>query len=202
MNLKVYTTALCLFFVFGISPGCSPEEITKDEVLSVHANKQLGKEAAIDKLIPRIFIHSLKELKLGFDPSTKDSLLEISYGGSSALTFSSQKEYKTNTVMTHALYSAKTLFASAPYPISQIRLSLVKPLYVKDETNPDVGIQEFEILRISMDMKKAREILSKHSNVDPFSTEKSGEKERKAFLEDLIRIWKVELDELNKITVE
>ncbi|BDA80434.1 hypothetical protein LPTSP3_g33640 [Leptospira kobayashii] len=202
MNLKVYTTPICLFLTFIYFLGCTPSGASKEKIITIHANKQIGVEEATAQLIPLIFEYELKEWKITTDPVSKNQILEISYGGSSALTFSSQKEYRTNTTMLHALYSAKSLFAFSPYSISDIRLSLVKPLYVKDEAHPDVGIQEFEIFRTSMDMAKAKEVLKKHSRTDPFSTEKSEEKDRKTFLEDLVRTWKLELDELNKITVE
>ncbi|TGN10179.1 hypothetical protein [Leptospira ilyithenensis] len=202
MNLKVYATPVSLFLVFCTLLGCSPSGVNKEKIAAIHAKKQIGAEEATAQLIPLIFEYELKEWKITTDPVSKYQLLEVSYGGSSALTFSSQKEYKINTTMLHALYSAKSLFAFSPYPISSIRLSLVKPLYVKDEAHPDVGIQEFEIFRTSMDMAKAKEVLNKHSKTDPFSLEKSEEKDRKVLLEDLVRIWKLELDELNKITVE
>lgn len=180
---------------------CRPEEPSED-ILQIQLDKNLNTKQALDKILPQVFPHLLKDSNLIMDPNTQNWVLAVTYGGTSALTFNSQKEYIDQTKIAHSLYLVRLTAAINLLPIQELRLSLSKPLYVKGESNPAVEIQEFEIYRTLVSISKVSEILQKHPEISPFGDKKKQKQALRSILEEVTKLWTVELNQLNLITIE
>ncbi|TGN17165.1 hypothetical protein [Leptospira idonii] len=194
--------SILLFTVFCLTVQCSKKQAGKEEITAIQKNQNIKTEEAIAQFIPMILQDQLKEWKMILNPTDKRWSVLVSYGGSTALTFDSQEEYKKNTFLVQALVLSRLSFALAPYEVGEITLSLSKPLYVKNEKNPDVGIQEFEILRTTLPFAKAVAVLKKYSHIDPYANQKSQKEDLLKMLNEITEVWVMNLDELDKITVE
>ena len=200
MILRICSTLL-LASLLILSAQCK-EEPSSQAILKIQDDKTLDLQSAMAKILPMVFPHLLKDWSLEQDPKTSQWKLIISYGGSTALTFSSQKEYLENTIRSHSMYNARLVAAISSLPIQEIRLSLTKPLYVKGENHPDVGIQEFEIYRTSLQVEQAKLILKESPDISPFSDFKHQKVELIALFDKIHKTCTSELDQLRLITVE
>jgi hypothetical protein len=183
------------------STNCQ-EESSQESILAIQKDKSLDLRTAVSKILPLVFPNLLKEWSLEQDSKTKNWILVVSYGGSTALTFSSQKEYLENTVNSQALYNARLVAAISDLPLQEIKLSLTKPLYVKGENHPDAGIQEFEIFRTSVSVEKMKGILFESGNTNLFSDVKKQKTDLARLFEQIQKISLIELNQLHRITVE
>ncbi|TGL60276.1 hypothetical protein EHQ58_07185 [Leptospira ognonensis] len=200
MILKIFYTSILLSLLFA-SVECK-ENPPETEILKVQNDTSLDLNSAVSKVLPLIFPHLLKEWKLEPADTSKLWVLRASYGGTTALTFDSQKEYAENLIRTQAMYTAQLAAAISNLPIKEIRLSLTKPLYVKGENHPDVGIQEFEIFRTALSTEKAKAILAEHKTISPFSSFKNHKEELSQLYGKIQAAWTIELNQLGQITVE
>ncbi len=195
----VWFLPLLSFTLVTISCKDVPSE---NEILKIQKEISLELPAALTKILPLVFPHLLKDWKLELDPKSNQWILKVSYGGNTALTFDSQKEYIENIKHTQALYNARLAAAIRELPIQEIQLSLTKPLYVKGENHPDVGIQEFEIFRTSLDLKQTKVILDDLNGITPFSSYRDHKEKLVQLFDKIEKIWTIELNQLNQITVE
>ncbi len=199
-NNVLFHIFFILFFSISILFQCK-EEPNPKKVLAVQNDTSLDFRSATGKIVEMIFDTQLKEWTLEQDPKTSLWTLVVTYGGSSALTFSSQLEYADQVQKTQALYHAQIAEAMAQLPIQELRLSLTKPLYVKGENHPDAAIQEFEIYRTSIPKAKINDLV-KSTGIDPFGEFKTKKAEIFSLLDQIQKISQIELNELDKITVE
>jgi len=182
-------------------PNCKKKDLGPD-IESIQRDRSLDVRSSVAKLLPIIFEWRLKDWKLNADPKTNEWILDVSYGGTTALTFHSTEEYSKDTVETHALYHLKLISALSHLPIREIRLNLTKPLYVKGETKPESEIQEFEIYRTKTDGSKIAEILTKNKNINLFDSSNLDQKKIREMIDEAQKFWFVELNELPRITLE
>lgn len=133
--------------------------------------------------------------------------LYIEYGGRSALTFSDPKNYQSMMLLDLARNSYRTFFYGKKRGLETLRISLVKPLYIKNESREEVNLQEFEVYRIQIQPKHWEIALEKTGDKtlpDPYETNINDHPEGKLlkFLQNLPSIWKIELNEFSRIAVE
>jgi|JI8StandDraft_1071087.scaffolds.fasta_scaffold187163_2 hypothetical protein len=133
--------------------------------------------------------------------------LYIEYGGRSALTFSDPKNYQSMMLLDLARNSYRTYFYGKKRGLETLRISLVKPLYIKNESREEVNLQEFEVYRIQIQPKHWEIALEKTGDKtlpDPYETNINDHPEGKLlkFLQNLPSIWKIELNEFSRIAVE
>lgn len=200
MILKIFYLSTLLSLLFA-ALGCK-EIPLETQILKIQQDASLDLNSAVSKVLPLIFPYVLKEWKLEQEETSKLWVLRATYGGNTALTFDSQKEYADNLMRIHAMYSSQLAAAFSQLPIKEIRLSLSKPLYVKGENHPDVGIQEFEIFRTALSTDKAKAILSEKNATSPFAGFKDHKKELLDLFGKMQGAWTVELNQLDQITVE
>ncbi len=125
-------------------------------------------------------------------------VITLSVGGNTALTFLGQKEYKERMKLEAALLSFRVLQTLKGLPIESLRVSIVKPYYVKiSETD---SIEEFEVLRAKMEKNSLTRIQG-FETVDSFAADSydSPEPEVLDVMVQFVQTWKVELDELNRV---
>jgi hypothetical protein len=194
-KIKITLINLLLIFILG---NCSPSQenqfnqwISHTKILNQTSTSELAKIA---------FHHSYKESK--WDET--DQSLYIEYGGSSALTFSDSKNYKPMTLLDLATKSYRLFRHGNPKGLNNLRVSLVKPFYVKNAPNPDTEIQEFEVLRVHIDTR-IWESISGNDSVDLYEINDEDQLPSGKFREKLNLLmdsWKVELDEFSRIEVK
>ncbi|WCL48954.1 hypothetical protein [Leptospira sp. GIMC2001] len=154
---------------------------------------------SMDELARLCFKHSYRLSEWGADKNT----LYVEYGGASALTFSSKETYIPSILLDLARKAYRTYATGSKKGLAELRVSLVKPYYVKNETNPETEIQEFEVYRISIDPVIWSKVNS-DKPIDPFETDENDIPIGKFLerLEILMKEWKVELNELKRVQVQ
>lgn len=129
--------------------------------------------------------------------------LYIEYGGSTALTFSDSKNYVSNILLDLSKKTFRTYSYGRTKGLKSLRISLVKPFYVKNSPDPESEIQEFEIFRIQL-TEEDWDAAVGSSQVDAFQVNRDDYPEGE-FLEALEKLrsqWKVELNEFSRIEVK
>ncbi len=155
--------------------------------------------SSMDQLARIGFHHSYRESS--WDPQSKTLFIE--YGGSSALTFSDSTQYVPLTKLDLARKASRVYSYGKRMGLEILRVSLVKPFYVKDSLSPETEIQEFEVYRIRItpeiwDKLPARETLNL------FEVDRNDYPVGSYFrnLEWLIQNWEEELNEFSRIEVK
>lgn len=188
--------AFSLLAIFSLN-FCSPSQ--EDKLRDWQsATSEISQESGV-KLAMLAFHHSFREAK--WDPL--DKTLYVEYGGSSALTFTDSKMYKPTTLLDLAAKSYRMYHFGKEKGIETVRISLIKPFYVKNAPNPETEIQEFEVYRIRFD-QKVWEKLPHKEDVDLFQINEDGLPDGlwRENLDILMDSWKVELDEFARIEVK
>jgi hypothetical protein len=188
---------LCILFSWG---ACKPSP--KDQVQKILSDKQIPVEEKIRQASFLLLGDRLKEIEISpSDISGSGSVsVTLAVGGNSALTFLGQKEYKERMKLEIALLSFRLLQTLKNLPIESIRVSIIKPYYVKN--SPTESIEEFEVFRAKME-KNSLSAIQGFDTVDSFAAD-SYDSPDPAVLDVIVQIvqsWKVELDELNRVEV-
>ncbi|MBM9578227.1 hypothetical protein JWG45_13800 [Leptospira sp. 201903070] len=188
---------LCILFSWV---ACKPSP--KDQVQKILSDKQIPVEEKIRQASFLLLGDRLKEIEISpSDISGSGSVsVTLAVGGNSALTFLGQKEYKERMKLEIALLSFRLLQTLKNLPIESIRVSIIKPYYVKN--SPTESIEEFEVFRAKME-KNSLSAIQGFDTVDSFAAD-SYDSPDPAVLDVIVQIvqsWKVELDELNRVEV-
>nr|PJZ93237.1 hypothetical protein CH379_08990 [Leptospira ellisii] len=191
----------CILFLF--LAGCKPNP--KDEVQRIIADPHVPVEEKARQASFLLLGDRLKEIEVIPDiredgtPSGKLKVT-LSVGGNSALTFLGQKEYKERMKLEVALLTFRLLQTLRQLPIESFRISIVKPYYVKN--SPTESVEEFEVFRARME-RDSLDSIRGFQNVDSFAADSydSPDPEVLDVMVQIVRSWKVELDELNRVEV-
>ncbi len=192
---KFLTTLLILYIAFAT---CKKKDTT---TINITDDPKIPDEIYLIEISKKILLQEYKEAKV---EKTKDGIfLILEYGGSSALSFRSQETYEREVKLITANYLLQFIRYTKNRNLKVITISLVKPYYVKEETIKREVIEEFEVFRVSLDVEKAKSVKDIESidlqNMDT----KSPEWETKVkVLEEIIKSWKVELNDLRRIEVK
>ncbi|WP_245667224.1 hypothetical protein [Leptospira tipperaryensis] len=188
---------LCVLFSFI---ACKPSP--KDQVQRILSDKQIPVEEKIRQASFLLLGDRLKEIEIAPGDTSGAGMVRVTLavGGNSALTFLGQKEYKERMKLEIALLSFRLLQTLKNLPIESIRVSIIKPYYVKN--SPTESIEEFEVFRARME-KTSVSAIQGFETVDSFAAD-SYDSPDPAVLDvmvQIVRSWKVELDELNRVEV-
>ncbi|MCC5816016.1 MAG: hypothetical protein JJT78_14790 [Leptospira sp.] len=178
--------------------NCSPNQQKQFNQWTSHTESL--SQASTTELAKIAFHHSYKESKW----DNIDQSLYVEYGGSSALTFSDSKNYKPMTLLDLATKSYRLFYYGNPKGLKTLRVSLVKPFYVKNAPNPETEIQEFEVLRIRIDTK-IWESIRGNDTLELYEIDDEDQLPSGKFREELNLLmdsWKIELDEFSRIEVK
>ncbi|EMJ58920.1 hypothetical protein LEP1GSC013_0477 [Leptospira interrogans serovar Valbuzzi str. Duyster] len=194
------------YFVFILSilfTNITCEQNTKNKIQKVLSNRQIPVEEKIRQTSFLLLGDRLKEIEISpnFAPdgsATGSLVITLSVGGNTALTFLGQKEYKERMKLEAALLSFRVLQTLKGLPIESLRVSIVKPYYVKNSETD--SIEEFEVFRAKMEKNSLTRIQG-FETVDSFAADSydSPEPEVLDVMVQIVQTWKVELDELNRV---
>ncbi|TQE74541.1 hypothetical protein [Leptospira noguchii] len=194
------------YFVFILSilfTNTTCQQSTKNKIQKILSDRQIPVEEKIRQTSFLLLGDRLKEIEISpnfsSDGSTTGSLvINLSVGGNTALTFLGEKEYKERMKLEAALLSFRILQTLKGLPVESLRVSIVKPYYVK---NSEIdSIEEFEVFRAKMEKNSLIRIQG-FETVDSFAADSydSPEPEVLDVMVQIVRTWKVELDELNRV---
>ena len=171
-----------------------------DDFENFSDNPKIPPEIFLVELSKKIFKDEWKETKVEKVSSGLEVLIE--FGGKSALSFRSQDSFENEMKYITADYIWKFLRYSSARDIKLLKLSLTKPFYVNEETIKKEVIEEFEVFRVSVDPLEIK-IISDFQTLQltPIAT---SEKDSKRFkvLDEIIKRWKVELNEFKRVEIK
>ncbi|MBM9500101.1 hypothetical protein JWG44_07540 [Leptospira sp. 201903071] len=196
---RAFYPMLVLCVLFSLI-ACKPSP--KDQVQKILSDKQIPVEEKIRQTSFLLLGDRLKEIEIAPSEISGSGAVRVTLavGGNSALTFLGQKEYKERMKLEIALLSFRLLQTLKNLPIESIRVSIIKPYYVKN--SPTESIEEFEVFRARME-KTSLSAIQGFETVDSFAAD-SYDSPDPAVLDVIVQIvqsWKVELDELNRVEV-
>lgn len=193
MRINIIAITISLSFLLFCSPS------TQEKLEDWSKNTSMANAKEWDNLVKLTFDHSYRESR--WNPDNQELFVE--YGGSSALTFTDSQNYVPRSLLDLARKSYRTYYYGRSRGIKSLRVSLVKPFYVKNSEDPNTEIQEFEVYRAYINEETWKN-LSQNQDVNPFETNEYDLPEGKFHnvLDELIKTWKVELNEFPKIEVE
>jgi hypothetical protein len=192
---KFLTVMLIVYIAFST---CKKKE---ELPLSIIDDPKIPDEVYLIELSKKILLLNYKEAKV---EKTKDgNFLVLEYGGSSALSFRDQDTYQKEMKLITANYLLKFIRYTKSRNLKLITISLVKPYYVNEESIKREVIEEFEVYRVSLEIESTKNI----KDIDIIDLEnvntKSPEWESKLkVLEEIIKLWRVELNDLRRIEVK
>ncbi|XDD50643.1 hypothetical protein AB3N59_02215 [Leptospira sp. WS92.C1] len=200
---RVICPILLLVSLFAVS-AC--KQSPKDQVQKILSNKQIPVEEKIRQTSFLLLGDRLKEIEISpavvLNGSTSDQVkVTLAVGGNSALTFLEQKEYKERMKLEVALLSFRLLQTLKELPIESLRISIIKPYYVKNSKQEYP--EEFEVFRAKLE-KASLASINGFETVDSFAAD-SYDSPDPEVLDVMIRIvhsWKVELDELGRVEID
>ncbi|WP_061224634.1 hypothetical protein [Leptospira weilii] len=206
-NFNFICRLFCLIFILSISianAGCKPS--IKDQVEKILSDREIPLEEKIRQTSFLLLGDRLKEIEISpsISPTgdkTGTVKVTLAMGGNTALTFLGQKEYKERMKLEAALLSFRILQTLKSLPIESFRISIIKPYYVKN--SPTDSIEEFEVFRAKMEKNSLIQIKG-FETVDSFAADSydSPEPEVLDVMVHIVRSWKVELDELNRVEIK
>ncbi|MDF3818483.1 hypothetical protein P3G55_01150 [Leptospira sp. 96542] len=197
---KLFQFLIGLWFGFTIL-FCSPQTTSKDRVDAMVKNNKEPLEVFAGSLLREILGNQLKSFELGTNKSNEKEL-HLYYGGNSALSFHDQSEYRDQTLSFHSLVQLRVVYGFLSFGIPEFSFSLYKPFYIKGETNPDVEVQDFEVLRTTIPRITVQNILEEHPQFDPFVNPKQNSQDWETINKKIQSQWKLELDELYRVSLE
>lgn len=187
-----------IIFILILFSQCKPSPKTQLEKWVGENDKADAVE--MDQLAQIIFDQTYKSTEWN-----ESGQLFIEYGGSTALTFSDNKTYLPMILLDLARKTYRTYAFGEKRGLNSLRVSLVKPLFVKDAPNAESEVQEFEIYRIKIDEDSIAGVQSDWGKdfPDSFMSDKNDmpNEELLKFLEIWQKKWKVELNEFSRIEV-
>lgn len=198
LRLSYFVFILLILFM-----NITCKQSTKNKIQKILSDRQIPVEEKIRQTSFLLLGDRLKEIEISpnFAPdgsATGSLVITLSVGGNTALTFLGQKEYKERMKLEAALLSFRVLQTLKGLPIKSLRVSIVKPYYVKNSETD--SIEEFEVFRAKMEKNSLTRIQG-FETVDSFAADSydSPEPEVLDVMVQIVQIWKVELDELNRV---
>ncbi|MCB1176343.1 MAG: hypothetical protein KDK36_02080 [Leptospiraceae bacterium] len=172
--------------------GCKKESPKK--LQDIVNNPKIPDEVIFIEVAKKIFKNQFKELK--FESKDNKKVVYIDYGGNSALTFRQSTDYVKEHMKITAKYALKYFQILKNRKLETLVLSIVKPLYVKEEEINKEVIEEFEIFRVRIEFEE----LEKIPEWEKIDTEDPNFED--VYMEKIIQKWKVELNEFKRIELK
>ncbi len=200
---KILRLSYFVFILLILFMNITCKQSTKNKIQKILSDRQIPVEEKIRQTSFLLLGDRLKEIEISpnFAPdgsATGSLVITLSVGGNTALTFLGQKEYKERMKLEAALLSFRILQTLKSLPIESLRVSIVKPYYVKNSETD--SIEEFEVFRAKMEKNSLTRIQG-FETVDSFAADSydSPEPEVLDVMVQIVQTWKVELDELNRV---
>jgi hypothetical protein len=204
MNSKLLINRILLFIlyamiVFGFY--CTHKDSNRKEIEALQNNKNISDEESLYGLAKIIFGDSLKSFKTEKNPNGKQNVT-IDYGGNRAYTFYSEGNYTERIQLDTARYILLFFQAAKIRNLEELRLSVVKPYFVKEPNAKKETTEEFEVFRVHISLSEIEKI-SSWDNAKLLRDNKNSNNSNVAEFLNQVRLkWKIELNELNRIELK
>lgn len=187
---------IAFLFIF-VASSC--KDSPKSQLKAWEKKHSTSHQESLDQLAKITFHHSYRYSK--WDPDTKTLFIE--YGGSSALTFTNSSQYVPMTKLDLARKLVRTYVYARKEGVENLRVSLVKPFYIKNAPIEEPEIQEFEVYRIRF-TKKIWDLLPNKEQLDVFEVDEFDYPKGNFYqaLDWVIRNWEEELNEFARIEIQ
>ena len=199
INKINYFFIILLFIFFGYS--CSHKDAKNKEIEALQNNKNITDEESLYGIAKIIFGDSLKSFKTEKNENGKQNVI-IDYGGNRAYTFYSEGNYTERIQLDTARYILLFSQSGKIRNLDALRISVVKPYYVKEPDAKKEVTEEFEVFRVSVLISEIEKIpnwenaklLRDNKNINNSNVTE--------FLNQVRLKWKIELNELNRIELK
>lgn len=203
MNLTKLLNTYCLIFIicfFVFFSFCKKEDKYMD-VEKFTQNQSISDEEALYGIAKILFADSLKSFKSERNAEGKQDIT-IEYGGNRAYTFHSEENYSEKIQFDIVRYILIYSKPAQKRNLSSLRISLVKPYYVKE---PDVKkeiTEEFEVFRASISLSDLIKVPD-WDNSKLLQDKRNVNNPKIVELFNQVRLkWKIEMNELNRIELK
>ncbi len=199
INKIKYSFIILLLIFFGNS--CSHKDAKNKEIEALQNNKNITDEESLYGIAKIIFGDSLKSFKTEKNENGKQNVT-IDYGGNRAYTFYSEGNYTERIQLDTARYILLFSQSAKIRNLEELRISVVKPYYVKEPDAKKEVPEEFEVFRAKVSLSEIEKIpnwenaklLRDNKNINNSNVTE--------FLNQVRLKWKIELNELNRIELK
>ncbi len=199
--IKSIGLILLVLGIVLILPNCKEKPVSLADISSYQSEFNGSNLEFGAKYLPIVLGSHFKSMEEGIDANKKKEI-HVIYGGSTALTFTDQKEYQNYTISFHKLILLRMATLLKVSSTDNYSLSLSKPFFVKGETNPETDIQEFEVFRTTISKEKIDSILIKYNNWNVMENPKIDSEVWQKISKEIEESWIVELNELSRVSLE
>jgi len=202
MNLSTSNKLLSIILVFFLVSSnffCSKKE-NQEDIQKYINNPNISDEEALYGISKVIFKDSLKSFKSEKNSTGKQDIT-IEYGGNRAYTFYSDGNYSERIQFDTVRYILLLFQSGEKRNLDTLRISLVKPFFVKEPDAKKELTEEFEVFRVSMIYSDIIQV--PNWNNSQMINDKKGLNSKVTELFNQVRLrWKIELDELSRIELK
>ena len=202
MNLPTFNKLLSItlgFFLVSSHFFCSKKE-NQEDIQKYINNPNISDEEALYGISKVIFKDSLKSFKSEKNSAGKQDIT-IEYGGNRAYTFYSDGNYSERIQFDTVRYILLLFQSGEKRNLDSLRISLVKPFFVKEPDAKKELTEEFEVFRVSMIYSDVIQV--DNWNNSQMINDKKGLNSKVTELFNQVRLrWKIELDELSRIELK
>ena len=201
MNKIFFDTLVKIICIFLFIVSCSKGSPNQKEILALQENSNISDEEALYGIGRIIFRDTLKSFKAEKNSSEKQDVT-IEYGGNRAYTFYTEGNYSEriqfDTVRLILLYAN----AAKKRNLDNMRISVVKPYYVKEPDVKKEVTEEFEVFRASISVSELEKITG-WNNQKLLSDNRNINNPNVIETFNQVRLrWKIELNELSRIELK
>ncbi|HRG48043.1 MAG TPA: hypothetical protein PLX69_01755 [Leptospiraceae bacterium] len=201
MNKIFFDTLVKIICIFLFIVSCSKGSPNQKEILALQENSNISDEEALYGIGRIIFRDTLKSFKAEKNSSEKQDVT-IEYGGNRAYTFYTEGNYSEriqfDTVRLILLYAN----AAKKRNLDNMRISVVKPYYVKEPDVKKEVTEEFEVFRASISVSDLEKI-SGWNNQKLLNDNRNVNNPNVIETFNQVRLrWKIELNELSRIELK
>lgn len=202
MKIQILTkplSSLLLFLLIIFLFTCKKKD-NQNEIQKFLNNPNISDEEALYGISKIIFGDSLKSFKSEKNPSGNQDVT-IEYGGNRAYTFYSEGNYSERIQFETVRYILLLFQSGHKRKLDSLRLSLVKPYFVKEPEVKKEILEEFEVFRVNISLNDIKQI---EGWDDPkMISDKKGLTSKVTELFNQVRLnWKIELNELSRIELK
>lgn len=198
---KLHRYLLGLFAIFFFILSCSKKDSRLETIQSIQANTKITDEESLYQIAKVVFLDTLKNFKSEKNTNGKQDVT-IEYGSNRAYTFFSQGDYSEKIqfdVVRHILLYAQ---ASEKRNLGNLRISLIKPFFVKEPEAQKEITEEFEVFRVTIHINDIKQIAGWNNN-KIWNDAKNIDSATITELFNQVRLkWKIELNELSRIELK
>ena len=186
-------------FLFIVS--CSKSNSNQKEILAFQENSNISDEEALYGISRIIFGDTLKSFKAEKNSSEKQDVT-IEYGGNRAYTFYTEGNYTERIQFDTVRFILMYANASKKRNLDNMRISVVKPYYVKEPDAKKEVTEEFEVFRASISVSELEKITG-WNNQKLLSDNRNINNPNVIETFNQVRLrWKIELNELSRIELK